>query len=152
MQQLIEGKNRIYTQKEVEYIKQKYHIGTKVKLIKMYDELYKIPTGTEGIIESIDDIKIGNAEILTVLEDDKVEKFDIKILSIKNTKDKLKNIEIEVTDKKLLDKTNGVVQGMSGSPIIQGEYIVGAITHVVVEDPHRGYGILIENMLEEAEN
>ena len=56
MQQLIEGKNRIYTQKEVEYIKQKYHIGTKVKLIKMYDELSKIPIGTEGIIESIDDI------------------------------------------------------------------------------------------------
>ena len=103
-------------------------------------------------VASIDDIKIGNAEILTVLEDDKVEKFDIKNLSIKNTKDKLKNIEIEVTDKKLLDKTNGVVQGMSGSPIIQGEYIVGAITHVVVEDPHRGYGILIEYMLEEAEN
>ena len=77
---------------------------------------------------------------------------DIKILSIKNTKDKLKNIEIEVTDKKLLEKTNGVVQGMSGSPIIQGKYIIGAITHVVVEDPQRGYGILIENMLEEAEN
>ena len=65
---------------------------------------------------------------------------------------KLKNIEIEITDKKLLDKTGGVVQGMSGSPIIQGEYIIGAVTHVVVEDPQRGYGILIENMLEEAEN
>lgn len=56
MQQLIEGKNRIYTQKEVESIKQKYVIGTRVKLIKMYDELSKIPIGTEGIIESIDDI------------------------------------------------------------------------------------------------
>lgn len=56
MQQLIEGKNRIYTQKEVECIKQKYKLGTRVKLIKMYDELSAIPTGTEGIIESIDDI------------------------------------------------------------------------------------------------
>lgn len=103
-------------------------------------------------VANIDDIKIGSAKILTVLNGDKVEEFNINILSVKKTTDKLKNIEIEITDKKLLDKTNGVVQGMSGSPIIQGEYIIGAVTHVVVENPHRGYGILIENMLEEAEN
>jgi len=103
-------------------------------------------------VASIEDVKIRKAKIFTVLENNKVEEFDINILSTKETKDKLKNIEIEITDKKLLDKTNGVVQGMSGSPIIQGEYIIGAVTHVVVEDPHRGYGILIENMLEEAEN
>lgn len=103
-------------------------------------------------VANINHIKTGSAKILTVLEDNKVDEFDIKILSVKETNDKLKNIEIEITDKKLLDKTNGVVQGMSGSPIIQGEYIIGAVTHVVVEDPHRGYGILIENMLEEAEN
>ena len=90
--------------------------------------------------------------MLTVLEDNKVEEFNINILSIKETKDKLKNIELEITDKKLLDKTGGVVQGMSGSPIIQGEYIIGAVTHVVVDNPTKGYGILIENMLEEAEN
>lgn len=103
-------------------------------------------------VANIDDIKIGSAKILTVLDGEKVEEFDINILSLKETPDNLKNIEIEITDKKLLDETGGVVQGMSGSPIIQGEYIVGAVTHVVVEDPHRGYGILIENMLEEAEN
>ncbi len=107
-------------------------------------KLYKVAT--------IKDIKIGKAKIFTVLENDNVEEFEVNILSVKETKDKLKNIEIEITDKNLLDKTNGVVQGMSGSPIIQGEYIIGAVTHVVVEDPHRGYGILIENMLEEAEN
>ena len=56
------------------------------------------------------------------------------------------------TDKKLLEKTGGVVQGMSGSSIIQGEYIIGAVTHVVVENPTKGYGIFITNMLEEAEN
>ena len=72
-------------------------------------------------VASIDDIKIGSAKILTVLNGEKVEEFDINILSVKKTNDKLKNIEIEITDKKLLDKTNGVVQGMSGSPIIQGE-------------------------------
>ena len=87
-----------------------------------------------------------------ILQDNKVEEFNIKILSVRETKDKLKNIEIEVIDSKLLEKTNGVVQGMSGSPIIQGEYIVGAVTHVVVDNPHKGYGILIKNMLEEAEN
>lgn len=103
-------------------------------------------------VASLDDIKIGDAKILTVLNGTDVEEFSIKILSVNKTNDKLKNIEFEITDKKLLDKTNGIVQGMSGSPIIQGNYIIGAVTHVVVEDPHRGYGILITNMLEEAEN
>ena len=58
----------------------------------------------------------------------------------------------EVTDKNLLDLTGGIVQGMSGSPIIQGNYIIGAVTHVVVDDPTKGYGIFITKMLEEAEN
>ena len=58
----------------------------------------------------------------------------------------------EITDSELLNKTGGIVQGMSGSPIIQGEYIIGAVTHVVVDDPKKGYGISIVNMLEEAEN
>ena len=103
-------------------------------------------------VASIKDIKIGDAKILTVLDGTEVGEFSIKILKVSETSDKLKNIEFEVTDKELLEKTNGIVQGMSGSPIIQGEFIVGAVTHVVVENPHRGYGILITNMLEEAEN
>lgn len=103
-------------------------------------------------VATIDDIKIGDAKILTVLDGTEVGEFSIKILSVNKTNDKLKNIEFEITDEELLNKTNGIVQGMSGSPIIQGDYIIGAVTHVVVEDPHRGYGILITNMLEEAEN
>ena len=103
-------------------------------------------------VANIDDIQIGDAKILTVLNDTDVEEFSIKIISVKETKDKLKNIEFKITDSNLLDKTNGIVQGMSGSPIIQGDYIIGAVTHVVVNDPHKGYGILITNMLEEAEN
>ena len=63
-----------------------------------------------------------------------------------------KNILFEVTDPELLKVTNGIVQGMSGSPIIQGDYIIGAVTHVVVDNPQKGYGIFITNMLEEAEN
>ena len=63
-----------------------------------------------------------------------------------------KNILFEITDEKLLKDTGGIVQGMSGSPIIQDDYIIGAVTHVVVDDPSKGYGIFITKMLEEAEN
>lgn len=103
-------------------------------------------------VANIDDIKLGDATIKTVLNGTEVEEYKIKILSVKKTSNKLKNIEFEITDQELLSKTNGIVQGMSGSPILQGEYIIGAVTHVVVENPHKGYGILITNMLEEAEN
>ena len=101
------------------------------------NKLYKVAT--------IKDIKVGSAKILTVINNNDIEEFDINILSVKDTKNKLKNIEFEVTDTKLINNTNGIV------PIIQGEYIVGAVTHVVVNEPHKGYGILITNMLEEGE-
>ncbi len=97
------------------------------------------------------DIKKGKATIYTVLEDDKVEEYEIKIIKTYNNQD-TKNILFEIVDERLLQKTNGIVQGMSGSPIVQGEYIIGAVTHVVVDNPHRGYGIFIKNMLEESEN
>lgn len=103
-------------------------------------------------VAQIEDIKIGDAKILTVLDGVEVEEFNVKITSVNKTDDKLKNILFEITDKTLLDKTNGIVQGMSGSPIIQDNNIIGAVTHVVVNNPHKGYGILITNMLEEAEN
>ena len=102
-------------------------------------------------VASIKDIKLGSARILTVLDGTEVGQFSINILKVSETSENLKNIEFEVTDKKLLEKSNGIVQGMSGSPIIQDDFIVGAVTHVFVEDPHKGYGILITNMLEEAE-
>ena len=58
----------------------------------------------------------------------------------------------EIVDEELLNKTGGIIQGMSGSPIVQGDLIIGAVTHVVVDNPKKGYGIFITNMLEEAEN
>ena len=61
-----------------------------------------------------------------------------------------KSFEIRVTDPALIEKTGGIVQGMSGSPIIQGGKLVGAVTHVMVNDPERGYGIFVEKMLESA--
>lgn len=85
------------------------------------------------------------------MEGKKVEFFDINIIKINNSQS-TKNILFEITDKNLLNKTNGIVQGMSGSPIIQNDKIIGAVTHVVVDNPTKGYGIFITNMLEEAEN
>lgn len=97
------------------------------------------------------DVKKGNATIYTVLDGNNIQEYEIKITKIINSQD-TKNILFEITDEDLLEKTNGIVQGMSGSPIIQGDYIIGAVTHVVVDNPHKGYGIFITNMLEESEN
>ena len=99
-----------------------------------------------------EDIKLGDASILTVIDGDKIEEFSIKILKVNSNGNGMKNILFEVTDERLLSISGGIVQGMSGSPIIQNDSIVGAVTHVVVDDCTKGYGIFITNMLEEAEN
>ena len=97
-----------------------------------------------------DEVKTGNATIFTVIDGNTIESFAINILKI--NKSTTKNILFEITDSRLLRNTGGIVQGMSGSPIIQDNFIVGAVTHVVVDDPTKGYGIFITTMLEEAEN
>lgn len=97
------------------------------------------------------EIKEGKASLFTVINGDSIEAFDIEIEKI-NLNDDTKNLIFKITDKKLLDKTGGIVQGMSGSPIVQDNKIVGAVTHVIVNDCTKGYGIFITNMLEEAEN
>lgn len=106
-------------------------------------KLYKVANPEE--------IKPGSAKILTVIEGTKVEAFDINILKI-NKNSNTKNILFEVTDEYLLEKTGGIIQGMSGSPIIQGDNIIGAVNFVLVDQTNKGYGIFITNMLEEAEN
>lgn len=107
-------------------------------------KLYRVGTANN--------IKVGPASMLTVIDGDKVESFTINILKVNKNESVTKNILFEVTDPNLLEETGGIVQGMSGSPIIQDDYIIGAVTHVVVDDPSKGYGILITTMLEEAEN
>lgn len=98
------------------------------------------------------EVKKGPAEILTVVEGNKVEKFSIEIMnSIPQSHPSTKGMIIKVTDKALLEKTGGIVQGMSGSPIIQDGKLIGAVTHVFVNDPTSGYGVHIEWMLQEAE-
>lgn len=98
------------------------------------------------------EVKEGPAKILTVVEDEKVEEFDIEIISsVPQEKPDIKGMVIKVTDEDLLKRTGGIVQGMSGSPIIQDNKIVGAVTHVFVNDPTSGYGGHIEWMLNDAE-
>lgn len=124
--------------------------NTKVGIFGTYtdtipnNKLYKVAKGK--------DIKLGKASILTVINDEQVEMFDINILKLSTNDKQIKNILFEVTDKNLLEISGGIVQGMSGSPIIQNDMIIGAVTHVVVDDCTKGYGIFITNMLEEAEN
>jgi len=101
-------------------------------------------------VASFNEIKTGNAKILTVLDGTKVEEFDITIERI--NKGDIKNILFEISDKNLIKKTGGIVQGMSGSPIIQDDKIIGAVTHVIIDNPIKGYGVYIGSMLEEAEN
>lgn len=97
------------------------------------------------------DVEEGPAQILTVIDGEKVEKFDIEIInSVPQKFPATKGMVIKVTDEKLLNKTGGIVQGMSGSPIIQNGKLVGAVTHVFVNDPTSGYGVHIEWMLNEA--
>ncbi|NRG46738.1 SpoIVB peptidase [Bacillus sp. CRN 9] len=96
-------------------------------------------------------VKEGPAQILTVVEDDEVQLFDIEIVStIPQKFPATKGMVIKVVDSKLLEKTGGIVQGMSGSPIIQDGKVIGAVTHVFVNDPTSGYGVHIEWMLNEA--
>lgn len=110
-----------------------------------------IPNSKMYKVVTSDEIKLGNAKILTTIKDEEIASYDIDILRINNNS-KTKNILFEVTDKNLLDIAGGIVQGMSGSPIIQGDNIVGAVNYVLVDKTNRGYGIFITNMLEEAEN
>lgn len=102
-------------------------------------------------VGNVNDIHTGKAIIKTVIEDDKVEDFTIKILSL-DANNQSKNILFEVTDKKLLEKTGGIVQGMSGSPIIQDNKLIGAVNYVIVNDTSKGYGVFITTMLQESDN
>ena len=98
-----------------------------------------------------EEIKLGKAKMLTVIDGDKVEEFEINILKV-NMNSNTKNILFEVTDDRLLNTTGGIIQGMSGSPIIQDDKIIGAVNFVIVDKTNKGYGIFITTMLEEAEN
>lgn len=111
------------------------------------NKIYKnpIPVGFQS------QIKVGPAKILTTIDSGEVKEYDIVIERLTTqSKANSKSMIIRVTDKELLEKTGGIVQGMSGSPIIQDGRLVGAVTHVFINKPDMGYGIYIEWMLQEA--
>lgn len=98
-----------------------------------------------------EEVKEGPAQILTVVDGQKVQRFDIEIAHVISQKyPATKGMVIRITDPKLLKKTGGIVQGMSGSPILQDGKLIGAVTHVFVNDPASGYGTFIEWMLRDA--
>ncbi|MCQ2564908.1 MAG: SpoIVB peptidase [Clostridia bacterium] len=94
-------------------------------------------------------VKLGDAKIYCNLDDEGVKAYDIKIIKAnkQSTADD-KSMIIKVTDKELLEKTGGIIQGMSGSPIVQNGKLVGAVTHVFVNDPTRGYGVYVDWMVD----
>ena len=109
------------------------------------------PAGKALPVGNADDVQKGSAVILANVRGTETETFDVEIMEIHRQKDAgSRNLLLKVTDPELLGITGGIVQGMSGSPVIQNGRIVGAVTHVLVNDPTKGYGIFIENMLEVA--
>ncbi len=96
---------------------------------------------------SRDELKEGKAYIYCTLDESGAKQYEIEISAIDRGATAGKCFTVKVTDPKLLEKTGGIVQGMSGSPIIQGGKLCGAVTHVLINDPTTGYGIFIENML-----
>ena len=113
---------------------------------------YNSSTDQTNLIEVAkkEEIKLGKASIYTVLKDNTVEKFEINITNI-NDYNKIKNISFEITDERLLNETGGIVQGMSGSPIVQNDKLCGVVTHVIIDKVKTGYGLFITTMLEEGE-
>ncbi|MDD2238453.1 MAG: SpoIVB peptidase S55 domain-containing protein [Bacilli bacterium] len=97
-----------------------------------------------------DTLKIGKASIYTVLSNEDIKSYDIYINMIDKTRD-IKNIYFNITSEELIATAGGIIQGMSGSPIIQNNKIYGAVTHVILDNPTSGYGIFITTMLEEGE-
>ena len=98
-----------------------------------------------------DEIKKGKATILCNLDNEKTQEYEIEIEEIyKDNNYNNKSMEIRVTDKELLEKTGGIIQGMSGSPIIQNGKFIGAVTHVLVNNPEEGYGVFADIMIKQS--
>ena len=120
--------------------------GTIEKIDELFDEQIPIETASK------DEIEIGDAKIRCYI-DNEIKEYDIKVTDIDMTSSEVnKGLVIQVTDPELLKKTGGIIQGMSGSPIIQNGKLIGAVTHVFVQDSTKGYGIFIENMLNQVES
>lgn len=138
------------------FLDEKSPVGTIVKntecgIFGKINGMYK-EEGTTYKVGFRDEIKEGKAKIITTVDENGPREYDIEISKLlPQDKSGPKSMIIKVIDPELLEKTGGIVQGMSGSPIIQNNKIVGAVTHVLINKPDTGYGIYIEWMLQDAE-
>ncbi len=114
----------------------------------LFGTLYEAPSAAEAIPMAFkQEVVLGEAVILSTIQGDTPEPFSIEITAIDYNSD-TQNLVIEVTDSALIDATGGIVQGMSGSPILQNGRLIGAVTHVFIGEPTQGYGIFAETMYE----
>jgi stage IV sporulation protein B len=114
----------------------------------IFDDVDLVPFGSPIPVASRDEIRTGKAQILATIDSSGVKAFDCQIIRLSEQYEpEQKGIVVQITDNELLDKTGGIVQGMSGSPIIQNGKLVGAVTHVFVNDPTKGYGLYADWML-----
>ena len=117
----------------------------------IFGTLSSAPEGEEVPVAECSEITTGDAEILCNVDGDQVEHYSVRIIRLYPMDDGTgRNMMLEVTDPALLSATGGIVQGMSGSPILQNGKLIGAVTHVLVSDPTTGYGIFIDHMLNDA--
>ena len=137
--------------------------GRLIGTIRSSEQLGQLYLNTpQGIFGTLSDVpqtapletgtaKVGDAVIHSTVKDKQLQEYSVKILKIyPSDRQNGRNMLLQITDPQLLSTTNGIVQGMSGSPIIQNGKLIGAVTHVLVNDPTTGYGIFIENMLDAA--
>lgn len=112
-----------------------------------------LPWGEGLLLETAtaDEVREEAAELLTVLDGETVESFQVDIIRVGGELGLNGGLVVEVTDERLLEATGGIIQGMSGSPLIQNGKLIGAVSHVFINDPSRGYAVYIDAMLEEAE-
>ena len=120
----------------------------------VYGTMTNVPTGGVRMpLAMKQEVSQGAAQVLTTVDGTEPALYDILIRQVRyNTANETRSMVIEVTDEKLLSLTGGIVQGMSGSPIIQNGRLIGAVTHVLINDPTKGYAIFAENMLEMAQS
>ena len=126
--------------------------NTECGVFGAFASLPETVTGEPMPIATRNQLKTGKAYILSTLDGTTPQKYEIEISDIRLNSTSNKCFTIKVTDPTLIEKSGGIVQGMSGSPIIQNGKLVGAVTHVLVNDPTAGYGIFIENMLTQMGN
>ena len=143
-----EIKGSISKESSIGRVNQNTNFGIFGNLVETPKTLEKYKDGIEIALRS--DIQEGKATIISTLENNKLEEFEIEITDIyqENNSDN-KSMKLKITDERLLDKTGGIICGMSGSPIIQNDKIIGVLTNVLVSDPSVGYGVFSDIMIKE---